>query len=211
MAYPVNVTVQPLVKNRDRVTTFFRFFLALPHIILVGGAAFGFGGGMSGGGRFSLGSEGGLLGAVAVFLAIVSWFTILVSGTHITGIRQFTLFFMRWRVRAIAYLMLLEDAYPPFGDEPYPSSIEIADPAGPRDRVTVAFRVILAIPQFIVLVFVMLAWCVTTIIAWFGILFTGDYPAGLYDFGVGAMRWMLRVQAYMLLLVDDYPPFSLSE
>jgi len=40
---------------------------------------------------------------------------------------------------------------------------------------------------------------------------TGDYPQGLWDFGVGTMRWMLRVQAYMLLLVDEYPPFSLSE
>ena len=211
MAYPVNITVQPLIKNRDRVTTFFRFFLAIPHIILVGGAAFGFGSGMGGGGRFSWGTEGGLLGAVAVFLAIVSWFTIVIGGQHILGIRQFTHYFMRWRVRAIAYLMLLEDAYPPFGDEPYPSSIEITDPAGPRDRVTVLFRVFLAIPQFIVLVFIMFAWCVTTVVAWFAILFTGDYPAGLYDFGVGAMRWMLRVQAYMLLLVDDYPPFSLSE
>ena len=210
MAYPVNVTVQPLLTNRDRVTTLFRFFLALPHLILVGGAAFGWGSGMSRSG-WSLGSGEGLLGAVAFFLAVVSWFTIVIAGVHIAGIRQFTQFFLRWRTRAVAYLMLFEDAYPPFGDDAYPASIEIADPAGPRDRVTVAFRIILGIPQFIVLGFVMLGWCVTTIIAWFAILFTGAYPQGLWDFGVGTMRWMLRVEAYMLLLVDDYPPFSLSE
>lgn len=46
--------------------------------------------------------------------------------------------------------------------------------------------------------------------AWFAILFTGRYPKGLYDFGVGAMRWRLRVEAYVLLLVDEYPPFSLE-
>ena len=166
---------------------------------------------MGNGGRFSAGGEGGLLGAVAYFLAIVSWFTILISGTHILGIRQFTLFFMRWRVRAIAYLMLLEDAYPPFGDEPYPASFEFTEPAGPRDRITVAFRILLAIPQIIVLTFVMLGWCVTTMVAWFAILFTGDYPQGLYDFGVGTLRWLVRLQAYLLLLVDEYPPFSLSE
>src|SRR5204863_8198115 len=97
--------------------------------------------------------------AVAAFLAIVSWFTIVLTGSHVLGIRQFTLFFMRWRVRAVAYLMLLEDAYPPFGDEPYPASIEIAEAPGPRDRVTVAFRIILAIPQIIVLCFVMFGWC----------------------------------------------------
>jgi len=46
-------------------------------------------------------------------------------------------------------------------------------------------------------------------IAWFAILFTGRYPTTLYDFGVGALRWNIRVEAYLLLLDDEYPPFSL--
>ena len=102
----------------------------------------------------------------------------MIGGTHIAGIRGFTSFYLRWRVRALAYLMLLEDAYPPFGDGPYPAAIEIVDPAGPRDRVTVALRILLAIPQFVVLFFVLLAWCFTTIAAWLMILFTGSYPQG---------------------------------
>ena len=207
MPYPVTVTVEPALANRNRLTTAFRLILAIPHLILVGGGlgiAFGRENAMR------VGGEGGLLGAVAVFLAIVSWFTIVFGGTHIVGIRQFTSFYMRWRVRAIAYLMLLEDAYPPFGDGPYPASIEIVDPAGPRDRLTVGFRILLVIPHCIILFFVLLAWCFTTIAAWFIILFTGAYPPGLYEFGVGALRWLLRVQAYMLLLVDEYPPFSLA-
>jgi Domain of unknown function (DUF4389) len=211
MAYPVTIAVEPALTKRNRLTTFFRIVLAIPHLILVGGAALGVGVGMRAGGTGSFGSEGGLLGAVAGFLAIVSWFTILLTGIHIVGIRQFTTFFMRWRVRAIAYVMLLEDVYPPFGDMPYPASIEIVDPAGPRDRLTVAVRLILAIPHFIVLFFVLLGWCVTTIVAWFVIVLTGDYPQGLWAFGVGALRWLLRVQAYLLLLVDQYPPFSLEE
>ena len=89
-------------------------------------------------------------------------------------------------------------------------AIEIVDPAGPRDRLTVAIRLILAIPHFIVLFFVLLGWCVTTIVAWFVIVLTGDYPQGLWAFGVGALRWLLRLQAYLLLLVDEYPPFSLD-
>jgi hypothetical protein len=208
MAYPVTVTVQPALTNRDRVTTLFRFLLAIPHLLLVGGATFGVTFGSRGGGAPSFGAEGGLLGAVAYFLAIINWFMIVITGTDVLGIRQFSTFFLRWRVRAIAYLMLLEDAYPPFGDEPYPASVEVIDPAGPRDRVSVAFRLILAIPHFIVLAFVMLAWCITTIVAWFVILFTGEYPAGLYEFGVGSLRWLIRLQAYLLLLVDDYPPFA---
>ena len=42
------------------------------------------------------------------------------------------------------------------------------------------------------------------------ILFTGEYPRGLYDFALGVFRWYIRVEAYALLLVDEYPPFSLS-
>lgn len=207
MSYPVSVQVEPSIANRNRLTTAFRLILAIPHLILVGGI--GLGVATSGDSRTTLGSEGGLLGAVAVFLAIVSWFTIVVAGRHIIGIRQFTAFYMRWRVRALAYLMLLEDAYPPFGDSPYPASIHIADPSS-RNRMTVALRLILAIPHFIVLAFVLFAWAFTTIAAWFVILLTGSYPQGLYDFGVGALRWRLRVEGYLLLMVDEYPPFSLT-
>jgi hypothetical protein len=206
--YPVSVSVEPAVANRNRLTTAFRLILAIPHVILVGGL--GIATVYTDDTGTKVGSEGGLLGAVAFFLAIVSWFTILFAGTHIAGIRQFTSFYMRWRVRALAYLMLLADPYPPFGDAPYPASIEMVDPAGPRDRLTVGFRLILAIPHVIVLFFVLLAWCLTTVAAWFSILFTGAYPRGLYDFGVGALRWRLRVEAYILLFVDEYPPFSLT-
>jgi hypothetical protein len=207
MPYPVLVNVEPLLTNRNRLTTAFRLILAIPHLILVGGI--GFGVASSGDSRTTVGGEGGLLGAVAIFLAIVSWFTLVFAGKHIIGIRQFTSFYLRWRVRALAYFMLLEDVYPPFGDAPYPASIEVGDPVSPRDRVTVGLRILLAIPHMIVLFFVLLAWCFTTIAAWFIILFTGNYPQGLYEFGVGALRWRLRVESYMLLMVDEYPPFSL--
>jgi Domain of unknown function (DUF4389) len=207
MAYPVSVDVTPLLDGRNRITTFFRLILALPHLILVGGV--GLGGASRGDTRTTTGSETGLLGAVAAVLAVVSWFTILFTGRHIAGIRQFTAFYLRWRLRALAYVMLLEDDYPPFGDGPYPAALELVDPAEPRDRLSVALRLILAIPHFLALVFVLCGWALTTIVAWFAILIVGRYPAALYDFGVGAMRWRLRVEAYLLLMVDAYPPFSL--
>ena len=209
MPYHVSVTVEPALTNRNRLTTAFRLILAIPHLILVGGIGFGSAAGGNDGST-SAGSDYGLLGAVAAFLAIVSWFTIVIAGAHIVGVRQFTTFYMRWRVRAMAYFMLLEDAYPPFGDAPYPASIDIVEPTGPRNRLTVALRLLLAVPYFVVLVFVLAAWGVTTIAAWFIILFTGTYPQGLHEFGVGALRWRLRVDAYLLLLVDEYPPFSLT-
>ena len=210
MSYPVLVSVEPALTNRNRLTTFFRLILAIPHIILVGGVGLGLAVSENDSSTGSSIGEGGLLGAVAAFLAVVSWFTIVFAGKHIVGIRQFCAFYLRWRTRAGAYLMLLEDPYPPFGDAPYPTSVEIVDPIEPRDRLTVAFRLILAIPHFIVLFFIFVAWCFTTVLAWFAILFTGAYPAGMYGFAVGSLRWLVRVEAYLLLLVDEYPPFSLS-
>ncbi|MGE5246475.1 MAG: DUF4389 domain-containing protein [Betaproteobacteria bacterium] len=200
MTYPVTVTVEPQLTSRDRLTTGLRPILAIPHAILVGPIY----------GGSDWGSSEGLLGTAAFLLAIVSWFTILIKGEHLAGIRQFTLYFLRWKTRFIAYLMLLVDPYPPFGDGPYPASIEVQDPALPRDKATVAVRLFLAIPHFIVLFFVCLAWLLVTIFAWFAILFTGEYPGALVPFSLGAMRWVLRVEAYLLLLVDEYPPFSLD-
>jgi hypothetical protein len=209
MAYPVTLTVEPATTARNRLTTAFRLILAIPHIILVGGVGFS-ASRNAGGGNSSFGGETGLLGAVAWFLAIVSWFMIVFSGQHITGIRQFTQFYLRWKVRALAYLMLFEDQYPPFGDLAYPASVTVVDPTGPRDRLSVGFRLILAIPHFILLFFLCVAWWIVSIVAWLMILFTGEYPRGLCDFALGVFRWFIRVEAYMLLLVDEYPPFSLS-
>ena len=209
MAYPVSITVEPALTSRNRLTTAFRVILAIPHIILVGGLGIGLASRSNGATTF--GGEGGILGAVAVILAIVSWFTIVFGATHIPGIRQFTSFYMRWRVRALAYLMLLEDAYPPFGDGTYPAMLTVADAALPRRRLSVAFRIFLAIPHMIVLTLVLFAWYFTTVCAWFSILFTGRYPRAFYDFGVGVLRWRMRFDAYLLLMVDEYPPFSLSD
>lgn len=207
MPYPVSVSVEPLLTNRNRLTTAFRLILAIPHMLLVGGLSVGL---ASGNGALSVGSESGLLGVVVFVLAVFSWFTIVITGQHNAGIRQFTAFYMRWRVRALAYIMLLEDRYPPFGDGPYPTTLTIVDPPGARDRLSVGLRILLAIPHFIVLVFVTFAWWLTAIVAWVAILLTGAYPEGLYDFAVGSLRWLLRVEAYVLLLVDEYPPFSFT-
>jgi hypothetical protein len=210
MAYPVSATVEPQLADRNRLTTAFRLILAIPHLLLVGGVGASFAVHSGRSDVTSLSGETGLLGTLALLLAVISWFTIVVSGDHFTAIRRYTRFYLRWRVRALAYVMLLEDRYPPFGDAPYPAALIFDEPEKPRDRLTVGLRIFLGIPHFIALFFVLFAWWVTTVVGWFLILITGKYPQGLYDFGTGALRWLIRVEAYMLLMVDDYPPFSLT-
>jgi hypothetical protein len=90
---------------------------------------------------------------------------------------------------------------------PYPVTFR-ADYVEKRSRLTTFFRLILAIPHFIVVFFYVLAAEVVTIIAWFALLFTGRYPQGMYDFVAGALRYSTRVCGYVFLLSDEYPPFS---
>jgi hypothetical protein len=209
MAYPLTTRVEPQPIDRDRLSTACRLILAIPHLFLVGGVGLAYAANSSRRDFVSFGGETGILGSIAFLLAIVSWFTIVVFNEHYTAIRRYTHFYLRWRVRALAYLMLLADDYPPFGDGSYPITLTFEPRDTPRDRVTVALRLLLVIPHAVVLFFVVCAWWVTTIVAWVLILITGRYPQGLYDFGAGALRWLIRVEAYLLLLVDDYPPFSL--
>src|SRR3984957_2431762 len=81
----------------------------------------------------------------------------------------------------------------------------------PQRRVTVIFRIILAIPQFVVLIFLGIAGLVVSLIGWFASLFTGRLPDFAHTYLSGLIRWEIRVNAYVLLLTDEYPPFTLDD
>jgi Domain of unknown function (DUF4389) len=92
----------------------------------------------------------------------------------------------------------------------YPASLDV-DPAAPQGRLGVFFRIILVIPQAIVLYILGLIAGIITFIAWIAIVITGKYPGGMMSFVQGTLRWGVRVGGYMYLLTDKYPPFAMAE
>lgn len=210
-SYPVDVEVASTLHHRNRVTALFRPVLALPHLLLVGGPlGFAFSFTWRGDGDFRLGGVTGALGALAAVAALITWFAIVFTGRAPAGLLDLVRLYLRWRVRAVSYMALLRDEYPPFGDAPYPAELRLTPVSSERDRLTVAFRPLLVIPHLLIVWALGVVWLFTSIIAWLSVLFTGNYPEPLYHFAIGVLRWSTRVEAYLLLLDDAYPPFSLD-
>jgi hypothetical protein len=85
------------------------------------------------------------------------------------------------------------------------------DPPEKRNRLTVFFRAICVIPHLIWACFYGFAAFLVVGIAWFAIVFTGRWPAGMYDFTAGFLRFLARLYAYMYLITDVFPPFDGGE
>jgi hypothetical protein len=117
---------------------------------------------------------------------------------------------LRWSARVTAYAYLMRDEYPPFSTSgEYPVRLEVDYPER-LSRWLIFIKWLLAIPHLIILCGYSILASAITFVASFIILFTGRYPKDLFDLVVGYYRWDNRVNAYVLLLTDQYPPFSLK-
>jgi hypothetical protein len=202
--YPVRFKVDYPEEGLDRLSTFFRIFAAIPILIL---AAF-LGGGFSG----DFGDSGGSAGAAFAGVVVIPTVLMLLFREKYPGWwfewnRELT----RFTTRIAVYLSLLRDEYPST-DEQQNVHLDIDQPdAANLGRGMPLIKWLLAIPHYIVLLFLGIGAFFAIVFAWFAILFTGRYPRALFDFVVGVHRWTLRVEGYAFLLVTDrYPPFSLD-
>jgi hypothetical protein len=199
--YPVRFAVDYPDRDLNRLTTAFRLIVAIPILIVAASIS---GAGPPHAWMFAAGA-GGVLFLPPLLMIVFRqkyprwWF-------------DWNLELLRFENRIGVYLALMDDRYPSTDerqsvelDFPYP------DAARELNRWLPLVKWLLAIPHYILLVFLWIAAVVAVVIAWFAILFTGRYPRGLFDFVLGVLRWGNRVIAYAFALVtDEYPPFRLS-
>jgi hypothetical protein len=207
-SYPARYNID-YQEKLDRSTTFFRILWSIPALIILGlvtdagGASY-----MNEAGKHASSSSGDIAFSLFVATALM----LLFRQRYPRWWFDFVLELNRFSYRVGAYLFLLTDRYPSTVEK-QSVRLDLDYPNAQQDlnRWLPLVKWLLAIPHYIVLFFLVIGAVFATIIAWFAILFTGQYPRGLFDFVVGVGRWSIRVQAYAFLLITDtYPPFSLK-
>jgi uncharacterized protein DUF4389 len=176
--------------QRTRLTVFFRILLAIPQFIWQA-----------------------LLGILAAVAIIVNWFATLIAGESPEWLHAYLAGYLRYATHVSAYVFLLADPYPGFYlinlKQDYPIDVEIASPE-PQGRLTVAFRIILAIPAIIVTQILRNLSGVLAFFSWWIALFTARVPEGIRNFGAFALRYETQTYAYIALLTARYPSFNVG-
>ena len=203
--YPARLTIDFPDRDLDRMTTFLRLIYAIPVVILltlIGGFTFG-----------EASGEGGRMGALGAGVLVAPILLMILFRQKYPGWWfDFNVQLARFSTRVMSYMALMSDRYPST-DEEQSVHLDLDYPNVKQDlnRWLPLVKWLLAIPHYVVLLFLGVAVVFAVIFAWFAILFTGRYPRGIFDFVEGVLRWGLRVEAYAFLLVTDrYPPFRLA-
>ncbi|MGH2703213.1 MAG: DUF4389 domain-containing protein [Actinomycetota bacterium] len=202
---PIRFSVDYPERDLNRLTTFFRLLVAIPILIVLASV---------GGGTWQWSYDNGTAAAAGAggLLFFGPLLMILFRQKYPRWWFDFNLELTRFSTRVTSYLALMSDRYPST-DEEQSVHLDLDYPNVKQDlnRWLPLVKWLLAIPHYIVLLFLGIAAVFAVIFAWFAILFTGRYPRSLFDFVEGILRWGLRVEAYALLLVTDrYPPFRLA-
>ncbi len=218
--YPVDLEIAPPVQQ-GRWGGFFRLILAIPALMVAaalgGGLSFNSPGG-------SVGTQNeeayayyaASVGGVAAAAAFLAWFAILARGRAPRGLRDLTAYALGYGAQATGYLLLLTPRYPssdPALAEPYsdlPEHVVRLNVEGglEHSRLTVFFRLLLAIPHLIWLVLWGIAVSFAVFLAWFAALITGRVPSFLHRFIAAFVRYATHLAAYIYLLGRRFPGFT---
>ena len=184
--HPIRLVVNDDLR-RNRLTVFFRLILAIPHVIWF------------------------FLWGIVAFLAwIVNWFATLFMGRSPDGLHNFLATYLRYETHVYAYILLIADPFPGFGGKPgYPIDLDV-DGAEPQNRLTVFFRLILAIPAWIISSIMGYLNRAVAIFSWFVALVMGRLPEGLRNFAAFALKYEIQTMGYAMLLTQRYPSFNIS-
>ncbi len=156
------------------------------------------------------------LSSLRCVLTLISLVTVLFTERIPRPLFDMIAMTYRYEWRAMSYALFLHEDYPPFdfqpaaaddGVEPH-TALSLAYPEH-LDRWKPLYKWFLAIPHYFVLAALAIAGVFALIGGFFAVVFSGEYPQSARDFLVGVYRYGLRVQAYVGLLTDRYPPFSL--
>ena len=188
--YPVSYAADSAYEGRNRLTTFFRYFIAIPWVIVLA-----------------------FYGIAAMFAVFIAWFALVFTGRYPDGLYDFNAGYLRMATRVNSFMYLMTDEFPSFGggDDPeYPVRVGIAPPLGMYSRVKAGFRLIVGIPVMLLAYLMSLILSVLSFIAWFTIVFTAKFPDSLFDPARAANAYITRSSAYFLLMTEDWPPFTLD-
>jgi len=202
-SYPVQFTVDYPERRLNRWTSALRIFVAIPILVVLESVS---------GGHFSSRSGDVVTYGAGATLFLGPLLMILFRRKYPRWWFDWNLELQRFGNRVLVFLALMDDHYPST-DEGQSVHLNYAYPDASRDlnRWLPLVKWLLAIPHFVVLVFLWAAALLAVVGAWFAIIVTGRYPRGIFAFVEGVLRWSQRVVAYAFLLVtDDYPPFSLA-
>jgi hypothetical protein len=202
---PARLAVDYPDRDLNRSTTFFRLFAAIPIILVLGTVS-----GWTWQASYENGKEAAAAAGGLLFFGPL--LMILFRQKYPRWWFDFNLHLTRFSTRVASYLALMSDKYPSTdAEQSVHLDLDYPDVKQDLNRWLPLVKWLLAIPHYVVLLFLGIAAVFVVVIAWFAILFTGRYPRGLFNFVEGVMRWGLRVEAYsMLLVTDKYPPFRLA-
>lgn len=159
----------------------------------------------------------GALSSLRNILTLISLITVLFTGRIPRSIFDMIAMTYRYEWRAMSYALFLHDDYPPFDFTPggeddrleQHTTLSIAYPEQ-LNRWKPLYKWLLAVPHYVVAIGLVIGGFFAFVAGFFVVLFTGEYPHGVRDFLVNAYRYVLRIQAYVGLLTDEYPPFRLA-